>query len=330
LRCLAGLERPESGRIAFASEPWFDAEKKVFLSPQRRGIGYLFQDYALFPHLSVATNIAYGLMQHPVADRQRRVAEMLELFGLLGLENRWPRQLSGGEQQRVALARVLAGRPRLLLLDEPLSALDDPTRERLRQELPRLLSCFDVPVVLVTHDRDEAAALADRLIVLSQGRVLQQGTAADVFTHPASLAVARIAGIENVLPGRATNSADDGATVQVGPILLRTCAITAAGAVHVCIPADAVHLSAGLGEHANRLPSRVTSVTPEGTLVRIRLDCGFPLTARLRRRESLALGLRAGTEVNAYVDPADIHLIVADNRSERSTSDRKERQPCER
>jgi len=129
LRCLAGLDRPERGTIRFGDEIWSDAGRGIFLPPQRRRIGYLFQDYALFPHLRVAQNIGYGLGKIAAAARRRRIEEITALLGLAGLEDRYPRQLSGGQQQRVALARALVCRPRLLLLDEPLSALDAPTRE---------------------------------------------------------------------------------------------------------------------------------------------------------------------------------------------------------
>src|SRR5205823_4699837 len=136
LRCLAGLERPDRGTIRFGDEIWFDSARGIFLPPQRRRIGYLFQDYALFPHLRVAQNIAYGLAKFA---RQQRIEEITALLGLSGLEDRYPKQLSGGQQQRVALARALVCRPRLLLLDEPLSALDAPTREHLRRQLRRWL-----------------------------------------------------------------------------------------------------------------------------------------------------------------------------------------------
>src|ERR1700722_6113243 len=134
LRCLAGLERPESGTIRFGDETWFDAEARVCVPPQHRGVGYLFQDYALFPHLTVEGNIAYGLGNVPKAERRNRVGEAVALLRLGGLERRFPRQLSGGEQQRGALAGAGVPHPRLLLLDEPLSALDAPTRESLRRE----------------------------------------------------------------------------------------------------------------------------------------------------------------------------------------------------
>src|SRR5262249_35908893 len=156
--------------ITFGNEVWFDAERRVCLSPQRRGIGFLIQEDALFPHLLVSGNVGYGLGHFPRAE-QERIANVLHRFGLSGLADRYPRQLSGGQQQRVALARVLVRKPRLLLLDEPLSALDDPTREQVRYELRQLMVGLGVPVVLVTHDRREAATLADHLIVLDGGTV---------------------------------------------------------------------------------------------------------------------------------------------------------------
>ena len=181
LRCLAGLERPGSGHIEFAGETWFDAEKGVCLAPQQRDIGFLFQEYALFPHLNVAENIGYSLINVSAAERRRCVEEMLQRFDLSGLGARYPRQISGGQQQRVALARSLARRPKLLLLDEPVSALDSDLREQVRKELRQQLAGFKVPVVLVTHDRQEAMSLADQVIILSQGRILRAGSPATVL-----------------------------------------------------------------------------------------------------------------------------------------------------
>lgn len=194
LRCLAGLERPEQGTIRCGDEIWCDAAQGLHLPPAARGIGFVFQDYALFPHLSVAQNVGYGLRDLERRERASRVAELLERFGLAELAHRRPRQLSGGQQQRVALARSIVRRPRLLLLDEPLSALDAPLRRELRSELAGLLRALGLPVVLVTHDRDEARALGTHLVVMAGGAVVQQGELAAVWARPANQAVARAIG----------------------------------------------------------------------------------------------------------------------------------------
>ena len=164
LRCLAGLEVPNGGRIQAGPEIWFDSDSSRNLSPQRRGIGYLFQEYALFPHLTVAENITYGLGRMAEAERSQRLADLVKLLQLDGLESRRPREVSGGQQQRIALARALACRPRLLLLDEPLSAIDTSLREALRQELRGVLLALNLPAILVTHDAADLHVLADNVI----------------------------------------------------------------------------------------------------------------------------------------------------------------------
>jgi molybdate transport system ATP-binding protein len=313
LRCLAGLDRPEEGRITFGQTAWFDAERHVFLTPQQRDIGYLFQEYALFPHLTVAGNIAYGLArQSPVAQRQR-IADVLDLFHLSGLEHRYPHQLSGGEQQRIALARVMVRRPRLLLLDEPLSALDQPTREQLRPDLRRLLVQFGVPVILVTHDRIEAMALADHLVVLNGGKVRQEGPVEEVFNRPADVEVAEIVGMMNVQPGRIVNSSAGLVTVAVGNRQLVALApASPAEEVYVCIRAEEVALEKGsstLASPRNRLPAVIKSLATEGPLVRVALDCGFALHALVTRTACKELDLREGGAITALVKTPSVHLI---------------------
>jgi molybdate transport system ATP-binding protein len=311
LRCLAGLERPDAGFIRYGSETWFDAEQRIHLPPQRRRVGFLFQDYALFPHLSVAENVGYAVRR---ASRSQ-VAELLAAFELTGLEERYPAQISGGQQQRVALARALAARPRLLLLDEPLSALDAATRDELRPALRRLLAGFGVPVVLVTHDRTEAIALADRIVVMDRGRVLQGGTVDEVFSRPADPAVARILGTETVQPGVVLSVEDGLATVQVGTARV-TAVPTAADLpsereVFVCIRGEdvALHRDGGEGSPRNRLAAVVQSLTPEGPLVRVGLDCGFPLVALVTRPACADLALQVGDRLTAAVKAPAVHLV---------------------
>lgn len=166
LRCLAGLERPQQGVIRFGHETWFDAGQGIDLPPQLRRIGFVFQDYALFPHLSVADNIGYGLQTATKRERSQCIDEMLQRFSLTEERDRRPSQISGGQQQRVALARALVIKPRLLLLDEPLSALDTDLRNALREELRQHLRALEIPVVLVTHDREEASLVADQIMLL--------------------------------------------------------------------------------------------------------------------------------------------------------------------
>lgn len=186
LRSIAGLNREAGGRILCDGETWLDSDAAIRRPAHARRVGLVFQSYALFPHLSAAGNVAAALPHLPARERRERARALLSLVHLDGLEDRRPAQLSGGQQQRVALARALAREPRVLLLDEPFSAVDRRTRRRLREELAELRATVRAPMVLVTHDLDEAAMLADRLVVLDQGEMLQQGAPADVMANPAS------------------------------------------------------------------------------------------------------------------------------------------------
>jgi molybdate transport system ATP-binding protein len=313
LRCLAGLEIPTRGTIRLGGETWFDSARALSLPPQRRGIGYLFQEYALFPHLTVARNITYSLGGSAAAERRCRTADMIDLLGLAGLEGRYPRQLSGGQQQRVALARALVRRPRLLLLDEPLSALDAPTREQLRPELRRVLGELHTCALVVTHDRIEAIALGDSVVVLDAGRVLQSGPVQEVFTRPVDVEVARIVGVETVEPGTVTAVADGLATVAVGPTRLMALARGAGvGGCFVCIRAEDVIVEKGpavASSPRNRLEALVRTLTREGPMVRLGLDCGFGLTALVTNQACSELNLFPGDRVTALVKAPAIHLV---------------------
>ena len=313
LKCLAGLIRPDHGVIRFGEETWFDEKSRICLSPQKRDIGFLFQDYALFPHLTVIENLGFGLFRLPVSQRNERVAEILRLFDLKGLEQRYPRQLSGGQQQRVALGRVLARQPRLLLLDEPLSSLDSNLREQLRTELRQMLREFQTPVILVTHDRMEAISLADQVAVIHEGTIQQIGSVQDVFTRPKNAMLARFVGVETVAAGEIIGSHEGLATVQVEQArLLAVAPSTNTRFVHVCIKAEDVALQKGpVGSTSirNHLTATILSMTPEGPLIRVGLNCGFPLTALVTRPSCEELNLLVGDTVTAMLKTPAIHLI---------------------
>jgi iron(III) transport system ATP-binding protein len=201
LRAVAGLERLERGRIAIGGEPLSDAAAGLHQPAERRRIGMVFQDYALFPHLSVADNVAFGIAALPRAEREARVRRMLELVGLAHAARRAPHQLSGGQQQRVALARALAPGPRLLLLDEPFSSLDAHLRGELRQDIALALREVGAAALVVTHDAGDAMRMADDLILMDQGRVLQAGSPEDCYARPVSLDAARLLGEVDVIDG---------------------------------------------------------------------------------------------------------------------------------
>ena len=209
LNCLAGLLEPDAGRIVVGQHVLFDSATGVNVPTQRRSLGYVFQGYALFPHLSVAANIAFGLRGRPRAEVQRRSAEVIERMGLAGLEYRRPHEISGGQRQRVALGRALAPDPAFLLLDEPLSALDVGLRQSLREELAGILSEWHVAAVLVTHDVQEAYRLGDRIVVYEAGQVIQAAPRSELLWQPASERVAGILGIRNVLRGTVVKASHD-------------------------------------------------------------------------------------------------------------------------
>jgi molybdate transport system ATP-binding protein len=312
LRCLAGLDRPQSGTIECSGATWFSSRHGICLSPQQRGIGYLFQEYALFPHMTVAGNIGFAVREKSALERSRRTQDLIQLVGLTGLDTRYPRQLSGGQQQRLALARALACQPRLLLLDEPLSALDAPTRQELRYQLREILAGLTIPVVLVTHDPAEALSLGNDVVIVEEGKVAQSGQILEVFAHPATLSVARYLGVENVLPGKVLAVTDGLATVAVGTAqLLASVSQPWTGPCDICIRAEDVIVQVGTSYSSarNQLPGRVIERAREGALHYLTLDCGFRLKVLVTQQASTELDLHEGKEVTALIKATVIHLI---------------------
>jgi len=303
LRIAAGLLRPAHGRVECGDEVWLDTATNHELAPEQRRCGYVFQDYALFGHMPVWQNVAYGLRGATRrADRRRRAIEMLERFGIHDLADARPRTLSGGERQRVALARALATEPRALLLDEPLSALDARTRASASRELAAVLRESGVPALLVTHDFTEAAVLGDRVAVIDGGRIVQQGTAGELAAAPASAFVADFTGAV-VLTGVAHAGEGDLTVVELDGGGVATSTDRRTGPVALSVHPWEIALEPA-GEHVegsmqNRLEAEVLTLTQVGNRVRVGLASPQPLVAEITSAALDGLHLAPGVRVAA-------------------------------
>jgi molybdate transport system ATP-binding protein len=313
LDLIAGLRRADSAFIQLGDTVLTDTSRNVFTPSRRRGIGYVPQDLALFPHLSVRQNLFYG---HKPGNGNgslfsyEHVAKVLEIEPLV---SRGVTELSGGEKQRVALARALLASPRLLLLDEPLSSLDTLLREKIIPYFIRIRDEFRIPMLYVTHDHDEALALADGIIVLAGGRLIQTGPIEDVFSRPADAEVARLVAVETIQAGKITGVNDGLATVVIHNTTLTALAPSVASRdVFVCIRGEDVIIyrdAAIATSGRNRLAARIISLRPEGSLVRVELDAGFPLFALVTRPACVELSLHEGETVTALIKAPAIHLV---------------------
>jgi molybdate transport system ATP-binding protein len=317
LDCIAGLANPDQGRISLGNHTFFDHDTN--LPPGKRQIGYVFQDLALFPHLSVESNIAYGLKGMQSHEREQRVAETLSSFGISHLARRRPIDLSGGERQRVALARALVTRPSILLLDEPLAALDLPTRMKLADDLRRSIQERPIPVLYVTHNRDEVFMLGERMLMIERGRIIAEGTPHQVMSAPRNETVAQLAGFENVFDARVTSIHEDRGTMtcELGPncIELETPLVRAelGSKLRVGISAGDVLLatSAPVGLSArNILAGRLLSLSQRDMIVVARVDCGIEMFAHLTLAARDSLDLAPGKPVWLIVKTHSCHLLA--------------------
>jgi putative spermidine/putrescine transport system ATP-binding protein len=320
LRCIAGFTEPSSGDIRV------QGRSVLATPPHRRDFGLVFQNYALFPHLSVFENIAFGLRlrRRPSAELKLRVAEALDLVGLSGLEKRFPGEISGGQQQRVALARSLVLRPKLLLLDEPLSNLDAKLRVQMRTEIRALQRRLAIATIYVTHDQTEALALSDRIAVMNRGVVCQIASPREVYDTPLTSFVADFIGSSNLLHGHASPARDGcGSVVTVNGLTLRsdepTPPATPGGAeVIVLIRPERIRVGNGGAQHAvvgvspNIIHARVTDVVYLGEELQLRLEVDGVTTLTVTTESTLSREPRVGDAVDLTVFPRDVHLIAAD------------------
>jgi len=322
LDAIAGLVTPDAGRIAVSGRILFDSRVGVNLAPKDRNIGYVFQDLALFPHMMVEANIAYGLAGHGAVERNDRVTKALESLGIAVLRERRPAQLSGGERQRVALARALVTQPSLLLLDEPLTALDLPIRMKIADDLRRSIQNLPIPILYVTHSRDEVFMLGERLLVLEQGKLIAQGTPHEVMSAPQSETVAQLAGFENLFDAEVISLHRERGTMtcRIGrdedkALELETPLVRAEPGAKLRLGISAgdilLSTSAPVGLSArNILPGKLLSLSQRDAIIVARVDCGVELSVHLTLGARDSLELAPGRQVWVIVKTHSCHLLA--------------------
>lgn len=307
LEILAGFYIPDHGEVKISGRDM------TIVPPEKRQIGFIYQDYSLFPHLSVEQNINFGLKLKKSSDsgaNRARVKEIMNWLDISHLAHRYPRTLSGGELQKVAIGRAIAIEPSLLLLDEPLSALDRRTKEYLKDELKRVKDEFGITMVHVTHDQTEAMELADRIAVMMHGRIMQVGTPYEIFNKPLTEELADFVGVENILRGAVRNNVTGVAEIEIeagGSIF--AVAEYHDGPVKVFVRPEDIILSERRGESSARnvMRGRITELHDIGPLTRVKLDIGLIALITKQSRESL--GLQTGDEVYATFKATSVHVV---------------------
>jgi len=306
LEIIAGIYRPDSGRILLSDSDITD------IPPRERNIGMVYQDYILFPFLTVEENIGFGLKSRKIEkdEIKRKVDELADLLGISHLSHRYPATLSGGEQQKIAIARAIAIEPPILLLDEPLSALDSRTRDYLREELKRVKEEFGITMVHVTHDQTEAMVLADRIAVMMKGRIMQVGTPYEIFNKPQNEEIADFVGVENILSGVVRNN-ENGVAEIVVDMGYNIFAVSDyhAGTVKSFIRPEDIILSEKREESSARnvIKAKIEEMSDMGPLTRVRMDNSLVALITKQSRESL--GLRKGDEVYATFKATSVHVV---------------------
>jgi molybdate transport system ATP-binding protein len=322
LDCVAGLTTPEAGRISIDKRVLFDTTTHVDVPVSKRGVGYVLQDLALFPHLTVEQNTEYGLTHLPRSTRQQRAAVMLREFSIDHLREQRPGKISGGERQRVALARTLVTEPCVLLLDEPLAALDAPTKSKILDDLRRWNQANRIPILYITHSREEVVALGERVLVLENGRIVAQGTPHEVLSAPLQETVAQLAGFENIFDAKIESVHEERGTMtcrllasQVGSDVLLETPLVRAGAgseLRVGIRAGDILLAiaepAGLSAR-NVIAGRLLSLERRDMMISARVNCGVEMEVHVTLAARDALQLAAGRVVWLVIKTYSCHLM---------------------
>jgi molybdate transport system ATP-binding protein len=319
LECIAGLTTPDSGRIAAAGRIWLDTGNGTNVRVQQRRVGYVFQDLALFPHLSVEQNVQYGIAQLPSQERQSRTSSVLASFHIAHLRSQRPAKISGGERQRVALARALVTEPAILLLDEPLSALDAPTKSKIIDDLRAWNEAHRIPILYVTHNREEVFALGERVVILEDGQITAQGTPHEVMTAPRRETVAQLAGFENVFDATVVAVHEDRGTMTCRldgtSVELETPLVKAdpGSGLRIGIQAGDILLAtsppAGLSAR-NVIPGKMVSLAQRDVIVSARVNCGVEVETHLTLAARDALHLQPGNQVWLVIKTHSCHLMA--------------------
>lgn len=318
LRSIAGICDPEQGRISVAGRTLFDSERKIRIQPAKRKVAFVFQDLALFPHLTVYENVAYGLRKLKAEERDRKVAEVLESFQIAGLRKRLPREISGGEQQRVALARSLVTEPSVLLLDEPLSSLDPHAKASIIDDLHTWNETHRIPMLYVTHNHEEVFALGERAISLEQGQILAEGVPMEVVTTPHRQSMAQIASFENLFEAVVIEVQESqntmtcrlaGSAIEIRMPLTR---VTPGASLHVGIRADEILLATSapaILTPCNLIRGRIKQTDFRGRRAELRVDSGLEFQVHLGEASPESLNLKSGDDAWMIIRPQAFHLI---------------------
>ena len=318
LDCIAGLTQPDTGQIAVNGQTFFASAKKINLPPQRRRISYVFQSLALFPHMTAEANVAYGLSNLPEQERRARVFEILQMFRVEQLRTRKPREISGGEQQRVALARSLVTLPRVLLLDEPLTGLDAELKASIIDDLRIWNAAHKIPILYVTHSREEVDALGERVLALVHGKIVSEGTPREVLDAPRRKRLAQAAGFENLLSGTVLDLREEDGVMRVHladgtPEIEVPLGHAAPGdRVRIAVRAGDILLGTepprGLSAR-NILEGKILSLERRGTLVAARVDCGVAFTVHVTLGAARTLRLAAEKRVWLVLKTHSCHFV---------------------